>query len=111
DEHEARDQWQNDVDERIQFAIANALDSGLLKKDDVVISIQGWRGGVGNTNTMRILRANVDTKGVLMGSNANSRAGTPAPSSPVLRPAAFKVLKHHLSPDSKKTPEPTAKKL
>ncbi|KAJ1866377.1 Pyruvate kinase [Coemansia sp. RSA 989] len=52
-----RDQWQNDVDERIQFAIANALDAGLVKKDDVVISIQGWRGGVGNTNTMRILRA------------------------------------------------------
>ncbi|KAJ1944545.1 Pyruvate kinase [Kickxella alabastrina] len=56
-ESEARDQWQNDVDERIQFAIANALDAGLLKKDDVVISIQGWRGGVGNTNTIRILRA------------------------------------------------------
>ncbi|KAJ2616621.1 Pyruvate kinase [Coemansia sp. RSA 1365] len=56
-EAEARDQWQNDVDERIQFAIANALDAGLVKKDDIVISIQGWRGGVGNTNTMRILRA------------------------------------------------------
>ncbi|KAJ2019054.1 Pyruvate kinase [Coemansia sp. RSA 376] len=111
DEHEARDQWQNDVDERIQFAIANALDSGLLKKDDVVISIQGWRGGVGNTNTMRILRANVDTKGKLMGSNANSRAGTPAPGSPVLRPVSFKALKHHLSPNSKKSPEPAAKKL
>ncbi|KAJ2302183.1 Pyruvate kinase, partial [Coemansia sp. RSA 2706] len=53
----ARDQWQNDVDERIQFAIANALDAGLVQKNDVVISIQGWRGGVGNTNTMRILRA------------------------------------------------------
>ncbi|KAJ1780797.1 Pyruvate kinase [Coemansia sp. RSA 2399] len=56
-EDEARDQWQNDVDERIQFAIANALESGLVKKDDVVISIQGWRGGIGNTNTMRVLRA------------------------------------------------------
>ncbi|KAJ1761913.1 Pyruvate kinase [Coemansia sp. RSA 2523] len=54
---DARDQWQDDVEERIQFAIANALDAGLVQKNDVVISIQGWRGGVGNTNTMRILRA------------------------------------------------------
>ncbi|KAJ2714077.1 Pyruvate kinase [Coemansia spiralis] len=53
----ARDQWQNDVDERIQFAISSALESGLLKKGDTVISIQGWRGGVGNTNTMRVLSA------------------------------------------------------
>ncbi|KAJ1956043.1 Pyruvate kinase [Dipsacomyces acuminosporus] len=54
---EARDKWQTDVDERIQFAITHALEAGLVQKDDVVISIQGWRGGVGNTNTMRILRA------------------------------------------------------
>ncbi|KAJ2790855.1 Pyruvate kinase, partial [Coemansia helicoidea] len=53
----AHELWQNDVDERIQFAIAHALESGLVEKGDIVISIQGWRGGLGNTNTMRILCA------------------------------------------------------
>ncbi|KAJ2702929.1 Pyruvate kinase [Coemansia sp. IMI 203386] len=106
-EAEARDQWQNDVDERIQFAIANALDAGLLEKDDVVISIQGWRGGVGNTNTMRILRADVETKALRTGSAASSRASTPVPGSPDLRPASMltRALKHQLSPDSKRSSE------
>ncbi|KAJ1725224.1 Pyruvate kinase [Coemansia erecta] len=102
-EVEARDQWQNDVDERIQFAIANALDAGLLQKDDVVISIQGWRGGVGNTNTMRILRADIETPALRTGSAASSRASTPVPGSPDLRPESMltRTLKHQLSPDSK----------
>ncbi|KAJ2603716.1 Pyruvate kinase, partial [Coemansia sp. RSA 1722] len=92
---------------RIQFAIANALDAGLLEKDDVVISIQGWRGGVGNTNTMRILRADVETKALRTGSAASSRASTPVPGSPDLRPASMltRALKHQLSPDSKRSSE------
>ncbi|OMJ24406.1 Pyruvate kinase [Smittium culicis] len=52
-----RDQWQVDVEKRIQFAIDHAISRGLCKKGDKVISIQGWRGGAGNTNTMRILTA------------------------------------------------------
>ncbi|KAJ1661830.1 Pyruvate kinase [Coemansia sp. RSA 1813] len=109
-ENEARDQWQNDVDERIQFAIAHALDAGLVKKDDVVISIQGWRGGVGNTNTMRILRANIEDPALKMGSAVTSRVGTPIPpDSPDLRPSS-RAAKHALSPNSKTVVEPTAKK-
>ncbi|KAI9506268.1 Pyruvate kinase [Coemansia sp. RSA 1358] len=105
----ARDEWQNDVDERIQFAIASALDSGLVKKDDVVISIQGWRGGVGNTNTMRILRANLEHESLKMGSGVNSRVSTPIPGSPDLRPSS-RAMKHVLSPNSKKLTEPEFKK-
>ncbi|OLY82224.1 Pyruvate kinase [Smittium mucronatum] len=52
-----RDQWQVDVENRIQFAIDHAISRGLCQKGDKVVSIQGWRGGVGNTNTMRILTA------------------------------------------------------
>ncbi|KAJ1651440.1 Pyruvate kinase [Dispira simplex] len=49
--------WQEDVDSRIRWGIDNAIEKGLLKRGDVIIAIQGWKGGLGNTNTMRILRA------------------------------------------------------
>ncbi|KAI0229579.1 Pyruvate kinase [Massospora cicadina] len=51
------DAWQRDVEDRIQWGIQNAIAQGLLKKGDAVICLQGWRGGLGNTNTMRILYA------------------------------------------------------
>jgi len=47
--------WQDDVDSRIQFGIAVAKHRNILRSGDVVIAIQGWRGGVGHTNTVRIL--------------------------------------------------------
>ncbi|KAJ1920728.1 Pyruvate kinase [Mycoemilia scoparia] len=49
------DEWQADVDLRIQFGIDNAVKLGILKPGDRIICIQGWRGGIGNTNTMRII--------------------------------------------------------
>ncbi|KAJ1974760.1 Pyruvate kinase [Dimargaris xerosporica] len=49
--------WQEDVDCRIRWGIERAIEQGLLKQGDVVIAVQGWKGGLGNTNTMRILRA------------------------------------------------------
>lgn len=33
------------------------IEAGLLKKGDVVVMIQGWKGGLGNTNTLRVLHA------------------------------------------------------
>jgi len=47
--------WQLDVDERIQAAVALSKSRGLIQSGDVAICVQGWRGGVGNTNTIRLL--------------------------------------------------------
>ncbi|PVU93349.1 hypothetical protein BB561_003326 [Smittium simulii] len=49
--------WQKGVDSRIEYAVQHAISRNLCKKGDNVIVIQGWRGGVGNTNTMRIISA------------------------------------------------------
>ncbi|PVV00250.1 hypothetical protein BB560_005375 [Smittium megazygosporum] len=53
----SREVWQMDVDCRIVFGINHAISRGLCKRGDKVIAIQGWRGGIGSTNTMRILTA------------------------------------------------------
>jgi len=48
------DDWSQDVDARVNAAIALGLSKGLLKQGDHVIVITGWRRGPGSTNTMRI---------------------------------------------------------
>jgi pyruvate kinase len=50
-----RDVWQEDVEARIQWALEMGIKYGLLKRGDSVIAVQGWKGGFGHTNTMRIL--------------------------------------------------------
>ncbi|OMH85150.1 Pyruvate kinase [Zancudomyces culisetae] len=52
-----REVWQMDVDARVQFAIDHAISRGLVSHGDLVVTVQGWRGGVGNTNTIRVLCA------------------------------------------------------
>ncbi|KAL9546888.1 Pyruvate kinase [Mucor bainieri] len=47
--------WQDDVDARIRWGIEQGLKYGLLGHNESIIAIQGWRGGLGNTNTLRIL--------------------------------------------------------
>jgi len=47
--------WQDDVDGRILWAMDQARSMGLVKPGMTVIAIQGWKQGVGYTNTMRIL--------------------------------------------------------
>nr|CAG8551163.1 4014_t:CDS:10 [Entrophospora candida] len=47
--------WQEDVENRILWGIKKAVELDLIKKGDYVIAIQGWKGGLGNTNTIRIL--------------------------------------------------------
>jgi len=47
--------WQEDVDSRIRFGMEQGVKYGLLKHGDPVVAVQGWKGGLGNTNTLRIL--------------------------------------------------------
>lgn len=48
-------QWQIDVDNRIRYGLRNALGMGIVKPNQTVIAVQGWKGGLGHTNTLRIL--------------------------------------------------------
>ncbi|KAK5126573.1 hypothetical protein LTR85_009507 [Meristemomyces frigidus] len=52
--------WQEDVDNRLKWGIANAIKLGVLNHGDPVICVQGWRGGMGHTNTLRIVPAQED---------------------------------------------------
>lgn len=56
--------WQEDVDRRIKWGISRALELNVLSKNDTVVVVQGWKGGMGNTNTLRIVKANVDHLGI-----------------------------------------------
>ncbi|KAF9438598.1 Pyruvate kinase [Entomortierella beljakovae] len=49
--------WQEDVDARLRWGVERSIESGLLKRGQVIIVIQGFRSGYGNTNTMRIVVA------------------------------------------------------
>lgn len=52
--------WQEDVDRRLKWGISNAIKLGVLNQGDAVVCVQGWRGGMGNTNTLRIVSATED---------------------------------------------------
>lgn len=54
------DKWQIDVDNRIRFGLRNALQLGIIKPEDTVMAVQGWKGGLGHTNTLRILSVPTD---------------------------------------------------
>lgn len=47
--------WQRDVEERLKWGMDSAVELGILNRGDVVVAIQGWTGGLGHTNTLRIL--------------------------------------------------------
>jgi pyruvate kinase len=49
------EQWQEDVESRLHWGIHQAVGLGILKPSDTVIAIQGWTGGLGHSNTLRIL--------------------------------------------------------
>lgn len=46
--------WTCDVEARILWAIVNGKHNGLLVPGKFVIVVQGWKGGPGNTNSMRL---------------------------------------------------------
>jgi pyruvate kinase len=50
------DIWQDDVDARITAACEAGKKKGMLQSGNMIVAVQGWKGGVGNTNTLRILR-------------------------------------------------------
>ncbi|KAF2755028.1 pyruvate kinase [Pseudovirgaria hyperparasitica] len=52
--------WQEDVDRRLKWGIQNAIKLGILSKGDIVVAVQGWRGGMGHTNTIRMVPAEED---------------------------------------------------
>lgn len=52
--------WQEDVDKRLKWGISLAVSLGVLNKGDSVVCVQGWRGGRGHTNTIRIVPAEED---------------------------------------------------
>ncbi|KZS96141.1 pyruvate kinase [Sistotremastrum niveocremeum HHB9708] len=54
------DQWQTDVDNRIRFGLKAALQLNIIKTDTTVVAVQGWKGGLGHTNTLRILSVPTD---------------------------------------------------
>jgi len=53
-------QWQQDVDNRIRFGLRSALDLKIIKQGDAVVAVQGWKGGFGHTNTLRVLTVPTD---------------------------------------------------
>lgn len=56
--------WQEDVDRRIKWGLSHAIDLGILNEGETVVVVQGWKGGMGNTNTLRIVKADVDHLGI-----------------------------------------------
>ncbi|KAF2721765.1 pyruvate kinase [Polychaeton citri CBS 116435] len=52
--------WQVDVDDRLKWGISHAIELGVLNEGDNVVCVQGWRGGQGHTNTVRVVPARLD---------------------------------------------------
>ena len=50
------DAWIQDVEDRVQMAIDISIEKGFAKKNDTIVLVTGWRGGSGNTNTLRIIK-------------------------------------------------------
>ena len=49
--------WIQDVENRVEFAVKEALELNIIKKGDTVVVIQGHTRGVGHSNTMRLVVA------------------------------------------------------
>ncbi|RDL33585.1 Pyruvate kinase [Venustampulla echinocandica] len=56
--------WQEDVDRRIKWGISGAMKLGVLVQGDPVVVVQGWKGGMGNTNTLRVIKAEPEHLGL-----------------------------------------------
>jgi len=52
----SNDMWMLDVEKRVEKAIALAKEIGFSKSGDSIVVVTGWRGGSGNTNTLRIIQ-------------------------------------------------------
>ncbi|KIJ40159.1 hypothetical protein M422DRAFT_230321 [Sphaerobolus stellatus SS14] len=54
-------EWQTDVDNRIRYGLQSALDLKIIQRGTTVIAVQGWKGGLGHTNTIRVLTVPTDS--------------------------------------------------
>ncbi|KAI0053361.1 pyruvate kinase [Auriscalpium vulgare] len=54
------EQWQTDVDNRIRFGLRSALQLNIITPGSTIVAVQGWKGGLGHTNTLRILTVPTD---------------------------------------------------
>ena len=52
------EEWQEDVEDRVQWGIQEAIKLNVLSPGATIVAIQGWKSGSGHTNTVRILNAN-----------------------------------------------------
>ena len=48
------------MDNRIKWGVKEAVRLGVVSKEDKIVCVQGWRGGMGHTNTIRIVPARED---------------------------------------------------
>ncbi|RAL62961.1 hypothetical protein DID88_004050 [Monilinia fructigena] len=62
--HFSKVNWQEDVDRRIKWGIAEALKLKVLAQGESVVVVQGWKGGMGNTNTLRVIKAEPENLGL-----------------------------------------------
>ncbi|KAL3229697.1 hypothetical protein RNJ44_01833 [Nakaseomyces bracarensis] len=53
-EEEPYADWSEDVHARLRHGVDKAKEFGFVKNGDAIISIQGFKGGVGHSNTMRV---------------------------------------------------------
>ncbi|KAF8507583.1 pyruvate kinase [Hysterangium stoloniferum] len=53
-------EWQTDVDNRIRFGLRSALALKIIKTGTTIVAVQGWKSGLGHTNTIRILTVPTD---------------------------------------------------
>ncbi|ODV79771.1 pyruvate kinase [Suhomyces tanzawaensis NRRL Y-17324] len=49
--------WQEDVENRLRWAVSEAIDLGIISKGDSIVTVQGWTRGSGHSNTVRIVQA------------------------------------------------------
>ncbi|GAA5963485.1 hypothetical protein JCM21900_006484 [Sporobolomyces salmonicolor] len=58
--------WQVDVDNRIRYGLSRGLNLGIVRKNDTIVALQGWRSGGGSTNAMRILSVPESDKALVL---------------------------------------------
>lgn len=54
------------MDNRIRFGLRKSLDLKIIKTGTTIIAVQGWKGGLGHTNTLRILSVPTDPADLAM---------------------------------------------
>lgn len=65
--------WQEDVDRRLKWGIKEAIALKVLQRGDPVVCVQGWRGGMGHTNTIRIVPGKYMLNSKMFGNKGGSQ--------------------------------------